>query len=103
MKHLKRFNETFFYFSEIVDKELIQQVIDKMNPNNDNKLSDNFKKSIIEFNKKYPIKESKRLPETMGKQVAWWVDMDIIQDCIDRMTDKIISDKYKNDLKNFLK
>lgn len=102
MLRVKKFNELNEAYDDSVDKDLIQRIIDKMKPDRgDTTLSDNFKESINEFNNKYTIKEYKRIQNTMGKQ-AWWIDIDIIQDCIDRMTDRVISDKYKNDLDYFL-
>ena len=106
MAHIKKFkeiNEEFFY-SDSYDVDLLQEVIEGMRPNN---LSDgeSFKEEIKKFNSKFPCKEQKRLPSTFGKQVAWWIDMQIIQDVIDRMNTSLNqdSDKYKKELKEFLK
>lgn len=105
MNRIKRFsemNETF-YFNDYVDLDLLQNIIDNMKPTKDND-SNNFKKELMKFNSNYEVKETKILPSTMGKQVAWWVDLYLIQDCIDRMNNKLCKDseEYKINLKKFL-
>lgn len=109
MAHVKRFkeiNESVFYFSDYVDLDLLQKVIDGMKPTSENREAANerFKKSLIGFNDNYTVKDSKRLPSTMGKQVAWWVDLYLVQDVIDRMNPVVCkqADEYKKDLKEFL-
>lgn len=106
MAHVKRFdeiNESFFKFNNFVDLDLLQMVIDKMRPIKDSS-NDAFKKSLVKFNNNYTVKDTKRLPVTMGKQVAWWVDLFLVQDCIDRMNpvNCTEADQYKKDLKEFL-
>lgn len=106
MARVKRFdemNENFFYFNDYVDLNLLQDVIDGMKPTKDSD-KDEFKKSLIKFNSNYNVRETKRLPATMGKQVAWWVDLFLVQDCIDRMNPSNCtnSEQYKKDLKEFL-
>lgn len=107
MVKIKKFyelNETFFYFSDYVDLDLLQEIIEHMRPK---KLDDNnrdFKISLMEFNDKYPVKEQKRMPVVFGKQVAWWIDLNLMQDVIDRMNPVSCksADDYKKDLKKFL-
>jgi hypothetical protein len=103
--HIKKFKEINegFYFSDEYDVDLLQEVIEGMRPN---KISDGeeFKEKLKDFNKLYPCKEPKRLSEVLGKQVAWWVDLNLVQDVIDRMNHVLNkdADKYKKDLKIFL-
>ena len=106
MARVKRFdemNENFFHFSDYIDLDLLQKVIDGMRPTKSSDGED-FKKSLIDFNDSYKVKGTKRLPATMGKQVAWWVDLFLVQDCIDRMNpvNCVNSEQYKKDLKEFL-
>lgn len=112
MAHVKRFyevNESFFHFSDYIDFELLQKVIDAMRPKGKgwqlDYSADEFKQALREFNEKYPIKEHKRLPETFGKGVAHWVDLNLVQDVIERMNPVICRDAeaYKIDLENFIK
>jgi hypothetical protein len=89
----------FQQYAEWLDRELIQKVINNM------KTSDRFKQSLAEFNDRYPVKNSNRFPSNMGKQTADWVDIDIIQDCVDRMNPHLSneeqSERYKKELEEF--
>lgn len=119
MSHVKRFNELNegqipygkpmgdqkdshwnFYHNDV---DILDGIIEGMRPgkNNDN---EEFKSSLKEFNKNYPCTQNKRLPAEMGKQVAWWIDLYLIQDCIDRMNSVLCpnAEQYKKDLKTFL-
>lgn len=106
MVRIKRYediNESF-YFSEWVDMDILQSVIDHMKPNKE--LSGNeFKQSLRGFNNEYEVTVQKRLPATFGKQVADWIDLYLVQDVIDRMNPNLCdqSDEYKSELKNLLK
>lgn len=106
MVHIKKCNEVneeFFYYNDYYDVDLLQKVIEGMRPSKDYDGED-FKKELKEFNSKYSCKEQKRLSDMLGKKVAWWVDLYLVQDVIDRMNVKLNNeaDKYKKDLKNFL-
>jgi hypothetical protein len=105
MIHIKKFEEINeeFYFSDEYDVDLLQGVIEGMRPSK-NSDSDEFKNRLREFNELHPCKESKRMAETLGKQVAWWVDLNLVQDVIDRMNSMLNKNakKYKKDLKIFL-
>lgn len=107
MAHIKKFyeiNETFFYFNDNIDLDLLQDVIDHMKPVGQDDNNQIFKKSLRKFNSGYSVKEQKRLPSTFGKQVAWWIDLELVQDVIDRMNPVTCesSIEYKKDLKKFL-
>lgn len=103
MAHIKRFNEMVHHFSqyaEWLDRGLIQKVIDKM------KFDNKFKFELSTFNTNYPVKNTNKFPSNMGKQVADWIDIDIVQDCVDRMNPHLSSesqsDDYKRDLEEFV-
>jgi len=106
MAHVKRFKEVneSFYFSDWVDMDLLQSVIDHMKPGKESS-GDEFKQSLRGFNNEYEVTVQKRLPATFGKQVAVWIDLYLVQDVIDRMNPVLCkqSDEYKAELKNFLK
>jgi len=72
--------------AEWLDKNIIQDIIDKMRPGPD-KDTKTFILSLKSFNDDYSIRgdRSKRMPSTMGKRAAEWVDMELVQDVIDRM------------------
>lgn len=101
IKTFEQFNEQF-YFNDWVDLDLLQSVIDKMKPTM-NLSGDEFKKSIKLFNNNYTV-NNERLPSTFGKRVADWVDLDIVQDIIDRMNPNAnpLHVEYKKKLKNLI-
>lgn len=106
MTHIKRFdelNEEFFYYSDYYDLDLLQEVIEGMRPSKETN-GEYFKKELREFNAQYPCKHQKRMSNVFGKQVAWWVDIELFQDVIDRMNSALNKNasKYKEDLKYFL-
>jgi hypothetical protein len=106
MIHVKKFkeiNETFFYYSDYVDLDLLQGVIERMRPGKNNN-RENFKENLKIFNEEYSVTQHKRLPDGLEKQVAWWIDLDLIQDVIDRMNPVLCEDSetYKIDLKHFI-
>lgn len=105
MVHIKKFDEINedFFFSNDYDVDLLQDIVEGMRPT---KFSDGeaFKRRLKEFNDKYPCKQQKRLSAILGKKVAWWIDLNLVQDVIDRMNITLNDDasKYKEDLKQFL-
>lgn len=108
MAMIKRFkdimkNETTFYYNENYDIDIIQSVIDKMKPINGNEHII-FKEKLRDLNIDYQVKDSKRLPEIFGKQVAWWIDLNLIQDVIDRMNSVMNpkSSEYIEELKKLI-
>ena len=103
MTHIKKFNEMvhpFQQYAEWLDRELIQQIINKMRSHN------GFQQDLTEFNDNFNIKNSNRFPAIMGKQTADYVDNDIIQDCVDRMNPHLSneeqSENYKKELEEFI-
>lgn len=108
MANIKRFkdmtkNETFFYYNDNYNIDIIQSIIDKMKPISE-KEHLIFKDELKNLNNKYPVKNSKRLPESFGKRVAWWVDLNLIQDVIDRMNSIMnpYNSEYIKDLKKLI-
>ena len=114
MAYIKKYKEIYesrdseFGFDDHaiwLDKRLIQDIIDKMRPNA-NSDTTSFVLSLKGFNEDYPIREdrSKKLPSTFGKQAAEWIDMDLIQDVIDRLNPQlnIHNVEYKENLISFL-
>ena len=63
-----------------------------------------LKEKLKKFNDEYQCVEYKKSPFFMGKKVAWWIDLDLIQDTIDRMNSRLCddSDEYIINLKKFL-
>ena len=106
MAHIKRFEELNeeFYFSNYVDLDLLQGVIDRMRPTGLGEEEEDFNFELTQFNEKYPAKQHKRMPATFGKEVAHWIDLYLIQDVIGRMNPVLCAraDEYKRELKKFL-
>lgn len=103
MVHIKKFEElNERVFADWVDPELIQGVIDNMNPR---KTKEGFIEELMRFNDQFLISGSqKRLPSVFGRQVADWVDLNVIQDVIDRMNPTLNKDHeiYKKRLKDLI-
>lgn len=103
--HIKRFQEVNeqFHYSDYIDLYLLQGCIEGMRPNRTT-TGDEFKQKLREFNSQYACKEEKRLPNNFAKDVAYWIDLNLIQDVIDRMNPVLCNKayEYKKDLKNFL-
>jgi len=100
MAHIKRFNENNDYYADWLDMDLLQKIIDKMKPRGDYD-AESYKEAIREFNNLYPTAELERFPSIFGKRVAEWIDLDLVQDIIDRMNPKSCakSEEYKRILK----
>jgi hypothetical protein len=100
MAHIRRFNESIGYYPDWLDRDLLQKVIDGMKHRSEHD-EESFKESIREFNNLYPVRTQERLPSIFGKRVADWIDLDLIQDVIDRMNPNICvkSEKYKKILR----
>ena len=107
MAHIKRFKElnenNTFFFSEWVDKDLLQDVIDHMKPGKGH-TGEEFKESLRDLNTKFEIREQKRFPTSFGKQVADWVDLYLVQDVLDLMNPAINGrcNDYMRELKNLV-
>jgi len=107
MAHIKRFNElnenNTFFFSEWVDKYLLQDVIDHMKPGK-GFTGDVFKEALEEVNNTYPTTNQSRLPVSFGKQVADWVDLYLVQDVLDRMNPALCdrSEEYNEELRKLV-
>ncbi len=91
------------HYSEYVDINILDDIIENMRPNK-NSDGELFKSKLRLLNSEYNCSNNKRSPSTFGKKVAWWVDLDLIQDVIDRLNNKLCdnSEEYKSELKNLL-
>jgi len=108
MAKVKRFkdineNNNVFNYSDWLDRDLLQGVIDGMKPRSEHD-GETWKEAMREFNNLYPVVNQERLPSSFNKQVADWVDLDLVQDVIDRMNPRLCdkSEEYKRDLKEML-